>query len=155
VADNLDEQFLRQAADEMTVEVIRRIQNRTIHGGTSYEGTGYESHSKNPLANKKYEKKYAYVRKKHGRTTLIRNYYLTGNMMNNIGRVKMIQQKGWIEFWIGGRGWNRRNDGSKIKNKELLAIHSNDQGVNLLGLNDVDIRDIGRRLGLQLKQKLQ
>jgi hypothetical protein len=154
LAKGISGDFMRQVADEITVEVVDRIQKRTIFSGTSYQGNKYLTKSKNPY-NSFYSKSHAAYRKAHGRGVGMRNYYLTGNLFGNIGRIKMIQQDKFIDIWIGARGMNRRNDGSSISNKELMNIHSFDdsryaQGVNLLGITNEDLKNIGKKLELRL-----
>ena len=149
VAYNLKEQYGRQLADEITNEAITRIQNRTIRGGTGYTGYKYTTHSQKPM-NAYYSKSCGRVREKAGRTTGMRNYYFTGEMLGSLGRTRYIPFWGGFEIWIQGRGIHKRNKGT-IPNKELLTIHSEDQGVNLLGLNPEELKAIAKKLEVQLE----
>lgn len=147
--NGLGEEFSRQLADEMTLWAIKRIQDRTIRGGNSYQGNRYISHAKEKKTDY-YSKSWGAVRAKHGKTVNMRNYYFTGEMLGNIGRTKYIPFWGGFEVWIQGRGIHKRNKGT-IPNRELLTIHSNDQNVNLLGLNPDDLKRLAKELELKME----
>jgi hypothetical protein len=147
--NDMPQEFGRQVADKITKFVIERIQNRTIRGGYSYQGNKYLTHSQSPM-NPYYSQIWGKQRQKAGKTVQIRNYYYTGEMLGSIRRTKFMIYYGTFEMWFQGTGIHKRNKGT-IPNRELLTIHSNDQNVNLLGLNPDDLKRLAKELELKME----